>query len=158
MAAAGVILEGATVFVIEVPFLLGLNVFFLVAYCVLIQLRIDLNCQDNLRTMRETCAKFTHSAGRWFQTLSRSGESLKENFSILGENKMLSLLADTTEKKLVAKRENNKSMNLRREMIKNLIEITRKAKEIGDKELFYLTSMALESAREKLYFQLYDIN
>ena len=71
---------------------------------------------------------------------------------------MLSLLADTTEKKLVAKRENNKSMNLRREMIKNLIEITRKAKEIGDKELFYLTSMALESAREKLYFQLYDIN
>lgn len=69
---------------------------------------------------------------------------------------MLSLLAESRKQVGIFKKETHKSRLLRREIIKNLAEVIAKAKNIDDKELLYLTSMALESAREKLFLQMYE--
>jgi hypothetical protein len=42
------------------------------------------------------------------------------------------------------------------DIVIELRETTIKAKKLGDTELYYLTSIALESAKEKLFLQMYD--
>jgi hypothetical protein len=61
-------------FSFEAPFV-GLNTLIIVALCNLIQLLIDAKCEDNLRTARETCAKFTYFAEGRIRRFCRCGES-----------------------------------------------------------------------------------
>jgi hypothetical protein len=72
------------------------------------------------------------------------------------ENKMLSLIADIVESTRADRIEIRQSTVSIQDIVKDLSETSKKAKKIGDEELHYLTSIALESAKEKLFLQMYE--
>jgi hypothetical protein len=72
------------------------------------------------------------------------------------ENAMLSLIAETALNNRASGNGNIQSALLIREIVINLSETSKKAQSMGDEEIHYLTSIALEAAREKLFLQMYE--
>jgi predicted RNA-binding Zn ribbon-like protein len=69
---------------------------------------------------------------------------------------MLSLIAEMNENTNVSRDEINQSTVSLREIVKNLMRAKKQAKQIGEVEIHYLTAIALESAREKMFLQIYE--
>jgi ATP-dependent exoDNAse (exonuclease V) alpha subunit len=69
---------------------------------------------------------------------------------------MLNLIAEIAENTHVSTTEGGQSTISIREIVKNLMRAKKQAKQIGEVEIHYLTSIALESAREKMFLQIYE--
>jgi hypothetical protein len=70
--------------------------------------------------------------------------------------KMLDLAAGNLKQNCTNGYENSKSEILIREILKNLMQTATKAQIIGDKELAYIISVAIEATREKLLLIAYE--
>jgi hypothetical protein len=71
-------------------------------------------------------------------------------------NAMLDLIDNTNDCNRSVNVNIHKSTMLIRDIVENLSDTIIKAKIIGDKEIQYLTSIALESANEKLLLTIYE--
>jgi hypothetical protein len=69
---------------------------------------------------------------------------------------MLSLLAENTENNVISLNKARQSAAHVQEIIQNLSDASTIAKKVGEIELHYLISIALEAAREKLMLQIYE--
>jgi hypothetical protein len=68
---------------------------------------------------------------------------------------MLSLIAEDRENHCVSSNGSNHTTTSVQEIVKSLHDITKKAKQIGESEICFLASIALESAKEKLFLEFY---
>jgi hypothetical protein len=69
---------------------------------------------------------------------------------------MLGLLSKNAQDNQILANTNSNSNLAIRDIINDLINARNIAKKIGETEIQYLTSIALESAREKMYLQIYE--
>jgi hypothetical protein len=72
------------------------------------------------------------------------------------ENKMLGLVAEIKEANHTERNETYEATASIRDIVKDLIRTKKQAEQIGEDEIYYLTSMALESAKEKMLLEIYE--
>jgi hypothetical protein len=69
---------------------------------------------------------------------------------------MLGLVAEITELNHTEPNEKNEAMASIRDIVKDLTRTKKQAEQIGEDEIYYLTAMALESAKEKMFLDIYE--
>jgi hypothetical protein len=74
----------------------------------------------------------------------------------LKENKMLGLVAEINKMTEIEGTESRQTTISIPDIVKDLSHAKKQAQQIGEDEIYYLTSIALEAAREKMFLQLYE--